>query len=330
MVDHQIGLKNETTYGTAVVVDTFFEFLPGDPIALETGRTESESLRSGQIVMAADRFLPYRLGGSGTRQIEALTLGFDWWLLHMLGDVQVATNSPVTGAETHTATMNDLCGLSFTYQENVPLGACQDTDQAFTWAGGKIGKWTLSSEVEGVLNFEAELVFADLSTGTALATASYPTGAELFSWANASVEVDDVVVPVTSWSVSCDSKLKTDRHYMAGSGASPSTGRKEPVSDGYREVAVEFECDRTDLALWAKFAATARASTLIKFEALSQGPAPITGSTYPALNLTCPAVRLDEVSLGGLSLEMPSQSISGVARTLGTNQPITAAYITAV
>lgn len=329
MVDHQIGLKNETTYGVAVVVDEFFEFLPGDPIALETGRVESGSLRAGQVVMNADRFLPYRLGASGSRQIEVLTAGFDWWLEHMLGAVTIDAATPVTGATTTTAIIGDLCGKSFTYQENVPLGPCQDTDQAFTMRGGKITSWTLSCETEGVLSFEAEMVFADMTTGTALATASYPAGAELFSWAAGEVQVDDVAVPVTSWSVSCDNVLKTDRHYIAGSGAAPSYGRREPVSDGYRELTVEFECDRTDLALWNRFAATLRASTLLKFEALTQGPAVITGSTYPALGITIPAVRVDEVSLGGLGLEMPMQTLSGVVRHSGTNAPITVAYVAA-
>jgi hypothetical protein len=328
MVDHQIGLKNETTYGQAVTVDRFFEFLPGDPIALETGRVESGSLRAGQVVMNADRFLPYRLGAAGSRQIEVLTLGFDWWLLHMLGDVQVSTDTPVTGADTHVATIGNLCGTSFTYQENVPLGPCQDTNQAFTFSGGKIASWTLSCETEGVLTFEADMVFADMTTGTALATASYPAGAELFSWAAGKVEINDVAVPVTSWTVSCDNMLKTDRHYIAGAGSAPSYGRREPVSDGYREITVEFECDRTDLALWNRFAATLRANTLCKFEAITEGPQPITGSTYPKLAITVPALRVDDVSLGGLGLEMPMQSLSGVVRHSGTNEPITIDYVT--
>jgi hypothetical protein len=327
MPDHQIGLKDETTFGTAVTVDTFFEFLPGDPIAVETGRTESGSLRSGQEVMSADRFLPYRLGASGSRTIEVLTDGFDWWLKHMLGSVTVTANTPVTGCTQTAAVVGDLLGDSFTYQENVPLGPSQATNQAFTYSGGKVTGWTLSCELEGVLTFEAELMFADMTTGTALATASYPAGAQLMSWATSQVEIADVQVPVTQWKVTCDNALKTDRNYLYGSGASPSYGRKEPVTNGFREITVEFECDRTDLSLWNRFASVARATTLCKFEALTQGPAVITGSSYPALNILIPALRIDDASLGGLGLEMPMQSVQGVARDNGTDQPITVTYI---
>jgi hypothetical protein len=326
---HQLGVKDETVYGTAVTVDTFFEPLPGDPIALETGRVESGSLRRGQVVMSADRFVPYRLGGSGSRSLEVLTHGFDWWLRHLLGAVDTEADTPVAGAEQHVGTLADLCGQSFTLQENVPMGACQDSDQAMTWAGGKVASWTLSCSTEGVLTLEVELLFSSLKTDTVLATASYPVGAELLSWASGRVQVDGAALPVTSWSVAVDNKLKSDRHRINGTGASPSFGRLEPITEEHRDIAVEFECDRTSLGLWQKFASATRAGALASFEVLTEGPAPITGSTYPSLAIEVPALRIDDVPLGSLGLEEPMQSVSGVGRDNGTDEPITVTYVTA-
>jgi hypothetical protein len=328
-VDHQLGVKNETVYGTPVTVDEFFEHLPGDPIAVETGRVESGSLRAGQTVQLADRFQPYTLGASGSRTLEVLTGGFDWWLQHMLGTLTTETDEPVEGATSHIGTLGNLFGKSFTWQENVPLGVAKQTNQAFTYGGGKINTWTLSCETEGVLTLEVEVVFANHTTATALATASYPTGLELLSWAYGRLSVGGVAVPVTSWSVSGNNNLKTDRHYIAGSGASPSFGRKEPVVNGFTEITAEFECDLTVLSLGNRCAATARSSTIATLEVVCEGPAVIAGSTYPSVSIEIPALRFDEASLGSLGMEQSMQSLSGVGLDNGTDEPITITYVTA-
>lgn len=328
MADYQLGTKNESTYGTRVTVDTFHEILPGDPIQLETGRSESQGLRARRVTGYADRFQPYHMGGSGTRSLEVLTLGFEWWLEHMLGAVAVDADTPVSGADTHVGTLADLCGTSFTWQENVVMGACKDTDQAITWGGGKIASWTLSGETEGNVTLEVEVVFANHTLATSLATASYPTGAEVMSWATASVELGGTATPVMSWSLSCNNNLKTDRHYIAGSGAAPGTNRKEPVRNGDREITFECEIDFEDMTQWNRFASLTRANTMAAVEIICQGPLVITGTTYPELNIAIPALRFDDVSLGQMQVEMSTQTISGMALDNGSDEPLTIAYVT--
>jgi hypothetical protein len=333
MADYQCGTKNETSYGARVTVDIFHEILPGEAIQLETGRSESQGLRARRVVPYADRFQPYHLGGSGTRQLEVLTLGFEWWLEHMLGeitDVEGDSNpsTPPEGVTAWIGTLGDLCGLSFTWQENVVMGACKNTDQALTWGGGKIVSWTLSCEVEGNLTLEVEVVFANHTTATALATASYPLGAEVMSWATGSVSIAGEPVPVTSWTLSCNNNLKTDRHYISGSGAAPGTARKEPVRDGDREITFECELDFEDMTHWDRFAALERGDTLAEVEVSCQGPLPITGTTYPELRIEIPVLRFDEVSLGQLQQEMSTQTIQGVVLDNGVDEPLTITYIT--
>lgn len=328
MADYQLGTANETTYGTRVAVDIFHEILPGDPIQLETGRSESGGLRARRVVPYADRFQPYHMGGSGSRSIEVLTLGFEWWLEHMMGNITLEEDDPVAGVNSYIGILADLCDLSFTWQENVVLGACKDTDQAFTWGGGKIVSWTLSCEVEGNLTAEFEVVFANHTTATALATASYPTGADVMSWASGSVSLGGSSVPVTSWSLSCNNNLKTDRHYIAGTGAAPGTARREPVRNGDREITFECEIDFTDLTQWNRFASLTRAGTMAAVAVSAQGPLPITGSTYPALNIAIPALRFDDVSLGTNSQEMSMQSVSGIVLDNGSAEPLTITYVT--
>ncbi len=328
MSDYQLGVKNESTYGTRVTPDVFHEFLEGDAIQVETGRTDSAGLRARRIVPRADRFQPYHLGAAGSRSFEVLTVGFEWWLQHMLGAVAYNDDAPVAGADTHTGTMDDLCGLSFTWQDNVVMGACKDSDQAFTYGGGKVTKWTLSCEKEGNLTLQVDVVFANHTTATALATASYPEGAEVMSWATAAVSLGGTAVPVTKWSLTCDNKLKTDRHYIAGSGATPGTGRKEPVSDGDREITFECEADFDSLTQWNRYASLVRANTLAAVSVVCQGPAVITGSTYPSLTITVPALRFDDVKPGALQRAMSMQSIKGMVMDNGADEPLTITYVT--
>jgi hypothetical protein len=328
MADYQLGTKDETTYGTRVTVDEFDEFLPGAPIVLDKGYTNSTGLRAGRIVPFVNQGQPYHMGGSGTRTLEVFNLGFEKWLKRMMGAVTVDDDAPVVGADSHIATLADLCGTSFTYQENVIGGACKTTDLAFTWGGGKVASWSLSCEVEGNVTAELEMVFANHTTGTALATASYPTGMEVLSWANAAATIGGTAVPVTSWTLSCNNNLKTDRHYIAGTGATPGTGRSEPVANGPREITFECELDFTDLTQWNRMASLTRANNYAAIEVACQGPIPITGSTYAELNIAIPALRFDDVSIGDMSEEMTMQTVSGEVRDNGSDEPLTITYVT--
>ena len=57
----QFGMKVESTYGTPVTVDRFYE-LSGESLRMDVGRTRSAGLRSGQTFDRTDRFLPFKTG----------------------------------------------------------------------------------------------------------------------------------------------------------------------------------------------------------------------------------------------------------------------------
>lgn len=320
MIVSQLGVRRETVYGTAVVVDRFFEF-NSENISLEVGRSVSEGFRTNQRVSRADRVVPYIKGASGSIELDVLSKGFGFWLEHMLGTV--ATAGPVTGAYTHTGTLGDLEGKSFTMQVDHRLGASGTTSQPFTWEGGKVGKWTLSCDKEGLLTFSADLMFEDERTATALATASYPTAAEPLSWAGASLTIGGSSVPVTKWSVSCDNKLKGDRHYLAN-----STRRSEPVEEGLREITVDLECDWLNLTQYQRFASETAAGAHAAVVATARSATLIGGALFPQVTVTLDSVRFDKVEATVGGRDMMMQTISGVATDGGTNPPIQVAYQT--
>lgn len=321
-INSQLGFKKEVTYGVPVVVDKFAEFM-SEGVELETGRAQSVALRAGQRVARADRAAPYILGAKGSVSIEPLTKGFGFWLEHLLGSV--VTTGPVTGAYTHSAFPGSLCGKSFTMQVNRPLGACGDTNQAFTWSGGKVAKWTLGMSVEGLLTLDMDLVFANETTATALAVASYPAGAYPFGWDKAKATVGGVDVDVKSWSVTVDNKLDDGRYFLR-----ENSSRKEPVESDYREISAEFVCDFDNLDHINRVKATLIDNAFSNIVLQVRGPSNIPGGTTPPeINVAITAARWDEAGSSVDGTGIMEQNVKVMAFGNSVDVPVTLSYITA-
>lgn len=316
----QLGVANEATYGTGVTVTRFFEF-SSESIKLETGRAISEGLRSGQRVARTDRFVPYVKGAAGSLKLEPASRGFGIWLQHLLGNV--STSGPTDSAYTHLATVADLWNKSFTMQVNRPFGAAGSTNQAFTWTGGKVQKWSMECEAEGLLTLEMDLLFQNESTSVALATASYPTGTEVMSWSRASATVGGSAVPVTKWKVTVDNSLESERFFLQ-----TNTRRAQPAESAMRSIEVEFECDWDSLTHYNRFRAETAAGTLASVLLEARSPSLIGATTYPGITITMPNVRFDEAggTVDGPGIMM--DSIKGTALTDGTANAIELRYIT--
>lgn len=310
--DFQLGVKDEVTYGTAVTVDRFFEF-NSESVAVAAGRTAGEGLRVGAFTPRSDRFMPYIEGAAGNIQLDVLNKGFGFWLKHMLGTVATTGLGPYT----HTGTMGSLLGDAFTCQINRPLSP-SGTNQAFTYAGGKVASWTLSNSVEENLLLDLAVDFASVSTATALATASYPAAMEPLSWVGGTVTVGGTQVDVTEVSVEVNNNLAVDRRFIKGSAV-----KKEPVQAGRREVSFSFSADFESLTQYDRVVSTTRAGALAKIVGTW-------ANGTDQLVVTIPAARFDEI--GGVAVESAealSQSLSGVGLHDGTDSPVTVAYTTA-
>ena len=323
-LNSQLGLKKESTWGTPVTVDRFAEFLACG-VKPVTGRNTSNGIRSGQRVSRADRSVPYVTHYEGPLSLEVLSSGFGFWLEHILGVVA----SPVEdvnneGVFTHTATIGTLCAKGFTLQVNIPLGECGDTDQAHTYAGGKVTSWSISVDKTGNLIFEADLIFKSGTTATALATASYPSGAEVLSWLGGFLSVEGTEVLVDSWKLTCDNKLKTDRLSL-GAG-----NLRKPVEDAYREFSVEFTMDHESLAMYNRLIATTADDSTVAMVLRAGSPTIIgaVGSVKPNLQITLPAVRIDEAGSTVDGTSMLTESIKGMALNSSGNDAVSIAYTT--
>lgn len=306
-LDHQLGIVDEVTYGTPPTVTKFYEY-NSESIEENEGRTEGDPLRAG-FTQRSDRFTPYFAGAAGPVQLDVLNKGFGYWLKHMLG--QVATTG-ATSPYTHTGSMADLYGDSFALQLNRPFHPA-GTNQAFTYGGGKVTKWTLSNTVDANLVADLELDFQSVTTATALATASYPASAAPLTWAGGVVTIGGSTYDIDEISVSCDNGLNVERRQIRG-----NTLKKEPTG-GRRTVEWSISADFDSLTQRNRARADAAATALAEIEATwTLGDA--------SLTVTIPAARFDKWSAPTTGPEGIKQTLSGVGRYNGTDSPVTVAY----
>ena len=315
----QLGIVDESTYGTPVTVTRFYEY-DSESIQLQMGRTESAALRSGTRVMRSDRFEPYRIGAAGRVQLAVPTKGFGLFLKHMFGTA--AIGSVTDSNYTQTFTVGSLLGDFFTLQLARPFNPA-GTVQPFTYHGGKVTDWTLSCDLDGFLTADIGCDFEDEDTSTSLATASYPSDFRCFSFVGAAATIGGSSIELKNFSVSMNNALNTDRRYLRASAL-----KKEPVEDGMRTVEWSATADFSDLTQYNRFASATRAGALAAIVATFDGPIAHGGTTLPRLEVTIPAARFDAVDVNVSGPQALMQDMSGVGLFDGTNSPVTVTYRT--
>lgn len=319
----QVGVKEESVYGTPVVVDTFVPYSE-NTIEPEHKRVTAVGQRANQLVTGKLQTQPYLIGAMGSHTHEVLTKDFGKWLKWSMGGV--ATGGLVDSTYTHTFTIATNIP-SFTYQDNREFFPTY-TDQAFTFEGCKIAKWSLECAKDGILTYSADTVAENYSTGTALATASYTANAELLSFIGGSLTIAAAATPVETWKIEVDNNLATDRIKQRTT-ATGGVLRQEPVRQGRATVNWSATVDYDALTNFNRFAGTTNAAIHAALVFTCQGPTLAGATTYPSLTVTLPAARVDAAkgtaqkgAEGGQLLEL-----SGEATDDYSSPPITVAYV---
>lgn len=318
ILDQQIGFADESTYGLAVTpVTRFFEF-NSEGIQEAEGRTEGDPLRVGTFTKRSDRFTPYFEGASGDIEFDVLTKGFGYFFKHMFGSV--ATTGPSeTSVYTHTGTMSELYGKSFTCQVARPFNP-SGTVQPFTYRGGKVTSWEIANSATENLVLTLSCDFQQVATDVALATAAYPANMEPFTWAGGQVLIGGSSYDVTEFSLSVDNGLATDRRFIR-----QNTDKKEP-SGGRREVSFSLSADFDSLTQRNRAHATTRAGALASITAKWIGPTLLGTTIYPEFTVNIPAARFDEWQGANGGPEGISQQLSGMGLYDGSSSPVSGVY----
>lgn len=240
-INHQFAVKQETTYGEAVTVDTFLEFT-------------SETLHRLQNIGGSEGIRPgTRLGRGATRRITRNwaegTVGFEvatekFGALFKVALGAVETGQPEeTNSDTvylHTFTPGTLTGKSLTTQKGVE--ANDGTVFAFTYPGSKIQALDFSLGPDEVLQLAVDFLARQEVTSTSLASASY-TAPDVYHYAQGTVLVDDVTNSnvISFSSVRYANNLPTDRLFKLGNAGLMVEPLNRPRDTLGGSLRIEFE-----------------------------------------------------------------------------------------
>src|SRR6266545_3595256 len=134
-VKSQIGVAEESTWGTYVAPTRYFELLSAE-LALTKETIESAAWRAGVPVVNASRRKKGATRSEGPLRMEIANKGFGLLFKHMLGAVTTTTPGGGTLTRDHTATFGDLFGKGLSVQQGADDRTA--TVRPFSFPGCKV------------------------------------------------------------------------------------------------------------------------------------------------------------------------------------------------
>lgn len=276
----QVGLGEESRYGTYVAPTTFIKPEEGISLGTELQYQRVAALGGNQIMQEDGLHIQTTRDGRLTIPAAMRDNGFGRLLNQLHGE----TVTPVrqTGGifrQTHPIGRSFSTGKSLTVQVGVPQ--LDGTAQPFSYVGSKVTQATLSLDVAGLLMSSWEIDAQDVLTSRSLETAVYPTRSMPFVGADTStsVEFDDIVVAdcIRSFTLQVPMPLNLDRRCI-GSGAL----KNEPVPNGMMAPTLEAAMEFRSMAEYTAFRSSTRRK--IRFHIAGRT---ISGTFGTAVDITC-------------------------------------------
>lgn len=298
-IGSQFGIVTETTFNTAVTVSTFYEF-NNESINYNKNTAVGLGLRAGGQLPRSQRRVVTTSDATGDIELDLPTKGLGLLLSHAMGGT-VQTSG--------TYTLGDVYSNSFTAQVGVPQYGGTVTPK--TISGCKISSWELAVTNAGIATGRFTIDGASFTTGTSLATASYPSGNSVFHFAQGAVTVDGTAVAnIKDFSINVDNTLKTDRYNLGASGI-----KSTQVINGFRKITGSITAEFTDTTLLTKYLADTTLALGITFT-----------SGAASLSITASAVKLDGEAPQVGGPEVIDVNFTFEAYDNGTDAPLTIVY----
>jgi hypothetical protein len=330
-LDCSLGLKKESAYGVAGVVDQFPEFI-SESMAWNPEFVQGEGLRVGsRLPRAARRALGKEMSG-GDVELEATTKGFGIFLEALFGASTIAqVGAGPAYQQVHTPTKGEL--PSYTIQKGVPLlggGAIQ----AHTFHGAVVESGEFTAAQGEILKMTTTWNAKEVVTDTAYAAPAYAVDAELFTFVHGAITIGGNITPptatalavggtvagnITEFSLSVSNTIDEGGFTFGSEG---KRGRKPEV--GLSEVTGSITAEYDNNMLRDAFLQQQSLAIVLTFEAGVE----ITAGVKAAFQLVMPLVRLDgqlPASNGGepISQEIDYTVLDGLAAGV---EPLYAVY----
>lgn len=234
IIDHSLGLKKETTYGTAVTVDRFFEWHRGNSIDWDPQPIEGEGMQAtyGGFTLT-NRRVPGFGQASGSLKFDLLSKTFGTLLEGAVGTASSTVVSGATYQQLFTPTQAAAVLNSYTVQEGIYLP--DGSTVTYTYAGCSIKGFEIDAPSRAPLTLMVDVDGRSLATGTAYATPSYTAASTLITTAlptsGAATIGGTLTVPTTTalgstsggtaaaikaWNLKGDNDLDTGREVVGG------------------------------------------------------------------------------------------------------------------
>lgn len=264
----QLGAKKETTYGTGVTVDNWFEF-GNETIACDVGYIYSNQIRGGRTFQSSTRRAQTVTDAAGSISMEVPNKGFGFWLdlLHGNTVTPVQVGGTIAYLQTHDVGATDP-SKSATIQVGRPDSS--GTVQPFSYTGSMVTGYSLACGVGEWLTASFDINAQNETTATALATASFPTALEGFTFKQGTVTIASVAVAdVRSFTLNGGNPRKVDRHFLGSSGL-----KAKPITNDYTTAEGSLNVEFTNLTHYNRYKNSDISSVVLYFE----------GSTIAASN----------------------------------------------
>jgi len=297
--DVQVGFGKESTYGTAVTVDHFFE-TTDEGFDWNPTFAQGAGLRVGRIVNAADRRVLVKEESGGSIDIELFQKGLGFLFLGALG---AGTSTVVSGSafqQVITPATSDFLP-SYTVQVGLPpLGGGALNPQ--TYSGMLCDTFAMKAASGSIPTIKFTYKGKSKSTATALATPSYPAGNGLYTFVQGSLQVGGALtLPTTTALASMTSPTLTGADvrefdlnwnnnldangFNLNTAGTLSRSKAVGLRAGTGTMTVEYDANvwrdaflnQTDLSLVLTF----------------QSTVPITGAVFPTFQVVIPDLRLN-------------------------------------
>lgn len=306
----QLGISAETTWGTYVAPDHWYEFNEED-LSLSIEPIESAGIRANNRVLRTDRWAQGQKRVEGSVTMEVPTKSFGLIAKHALGAASITTPSGATNARLHRHTLSDPYGLGMTVQVGRPDNS--GTVQPFSYTGAKVSELTLASSVDEILTAEIGFVAQNETTSQSLASASYPTGNQVFNWTQGVVSIGGGAVGVvTDFEVTINNGLKDDRYFLGASTMS------QPIIANMTEITGTMTVEWSGLTDYNRFVNGTTASISAKWTAATA----IEGSTFPYVEVVLANCRFDGDTPNVGGPDVITHDLTFKALYDGTNGPI--------
>lgn len=313
-LDAQLGIGNETTYGTRVAPTTFLPF-ESESLSLTQEYIANQPLMSGVMVQ------PQGLHTASTRSVEGSIemLYFDRGMGKILNlltgsSVTPATPSGATNARTQTFPIGLTSPVGKSLSVQVGRPDTTGTVRPFDYIGTKISEASIAVESGGAGTLSLNVDARDEKTDQSLATPTYSANAKPYGFQSWSLSIGgNAAANVRSLTITIPLNMATDRYHLGNSGV-----KDEPLVNAQSEITVAATLEFQSMADHNRF----RNESVVALVATATG-ALIESSLYYKSEITIPAAK--QVSSGPAvgGPDLVTSDVEFRALWDGTNAPLT-------